>query len=67
MAIKLSHSQVNSWRLSKNHLDKRTSKADMAKVVSDLCGVQAQVLSGAALSLWARVDNITIHDVEDAL
>ncbi len=67
MAIKLSHRQVNSWRLSKNHLDKRTSKADMAKVVSDLCGVQAQVLSGAALSLWARVDNITIHDVEDAL
>ncbi len=67
MAIKLSHSQVNSWRLSKNHLDKRTSRADMARVVSDLCGVQAQVLSGAALSLWARVDNITIHDVEDAL
>jgi len=39
----------------------------MARVVSDLCGVQAQVLSGAALSIWARVDNITIHDVEDAL
>jgi len=67
MAIKLSCSQVNSWRLSKNHLDKRTSEADMARVVSDLCGVQAQVLSGAALSLWARVDNISIHDVEDAL
>ncbi len=67
MAIKLSHSQVNSWRLSKNHLDKRTSKAEMARVVSDLCGVQAQVLSGAGLSLWARIENITIHDVEDAL
>src|SRR5712692_1088747 len=67
MAIKLSHSQVNSWRLSKHHLDKRASKADMARVVSDLCGVQAQVLSGAALSIWARVENITIHDVEDAL
>ncbi len=36
-------------------------------MVSDVCGVQAQVLSGAALSLWARVDNITIRDVEDAL
>ncbi len=39
----------------------------MARVVSNLCGVQAQVLSGAGLSLWARVDNITIRDVEDAL
>jgi hypothetical protein len=36
-------------------------------VASDVCGIQAQVLSGAALSLWARVDNITIQDVEDAL
>jgi hypothetical protein len=36
-------------------------------VASDVCGIQAQVLSGAALSLWARVDKITIQDVEDAL
>ena len=39
----------------------------MPRVVSDVCGVQAQVLSGAALSLCARVKNITMHDVEDAL
>jgi Winged helix DNA-binding domain len=36
-------------------------------VVEDVCGVQAQVLSGAALSLWARVSDITIEDVEEAL
>ncbi len=39
----------------------------MSQVVSDVCGVQAQVLSGAALSLWARLNSITIQDVEDAL
>jgi len=39
----------------------------MPWVVSDVCGVQAQVLSAAALSLWARVNNTTIQDVEDAL
>jgi len=39
----------------------------MSQVVSDVCGVQAQVLSGAALSLWARINSITIQDVEDAL
>ncbi len=65
--IKLSRVQVNSWRLSKNHLAQRTPKRDMSPVVSDACGLQAQVLSGAALSLWARVENITIEDVEDAL
>jgi winged helix DNA-binding protein len=65
--IKLSRAQVNSWRLSKNHLARRVPARDMSQVVSDVCGVQAQVLSGATLSLWARVNNITIQDVEDAL
>jgi len=35
--------------------------------VSDLCGVQAQVLSYAALAIWARVEGITMQDVQDAL
>ena len=67
LMIKLSRAQVNSWRLSKNHLAQREPKCDMPRVVSDVCGLQAQVLSGAALSLWARVSDITIEDVEDAL
>src|SRR2546425_5388739 len=67
LMIKLSRDQVNSWRLSKNHLAQRAPKRDMPLVVSDACGLQAQVLSGAALSLWARIENITIEDVEDAL
>ena len=67
LMIKLSRAQVNSWRLSKNHLPQRAPKRDLSQVVSDVCGVQAQVLSGAALSLWARVDNITLLDVENAL
>ena len=65
--IKLSRTQVSSWRLSKNHLAQRAPKRDLSQVATDVCGVQAQVLSGAALSLWARVDNITLQDVEDAL
>jgi hypothetical protein len=65
--IKLSSAEVNSWRLSKNHLTQRVPKRDMPRVLSDICGVQAQVLSGAAVSLWARVNDITIQDLEDAL
>lgn len=39
----------------------------MAKVVSDICGVQAQVMSGAEIGIWARVEGITSQDVKDAL
>ena len=65
--IKLSRTLVNSWRLSKNHLAQRSPRGELSQVAMDVCGIQAQVLLGAALSLWARVDNITIQDVEDAL
>jgi len=67
MGINLSKAQVNSWRLSKHHLGTRARKGDIEKVVSDLCGVQAQVLSYAALAVWARVKDITIRDIQDAL
>ncbi len=67
MAVKLSRAQVNSWRLSRHHLDKRARKGQVEKVVSELCGVQAQVLSYAAFAIWARVEGITMQDVQDAL
>ena len=65
--MNLSGAQVNYWRLSSHHLAKRARKGQIEKVVSDLCGVQAQVLSYAALAIWARVEDITIQDVQDAL
>jgi len=65
--MNLSRTQVNSWRLSRHHLANRTRKGQIEKVVSDLCGVQAQVLSYAGLAIWARVEGITMHDVQDAL
>jgi len=67
MAISLSRAQVNAWRLSRHHLARRVRKGEVEKVVSDLCGVQAQVLSYAALAIWARVEDITLDDVQDAL
>jgi Winged helix DNA-binding domain len=67
MPVNLSRAQVNSWRLSRHHLERRVGKGQIEKVVSDLCGVQAQVLSYAALAIWARVDGITAQDVQNAL
>src|SRR5256712_7880586 len=66
-SMNLSRAQGNSWRLSRHHLAKRVRKGQIEKVVSDLCGVQAQVLSYAALAIWARVEGITMQDVQDAL
>src|SRR5438128_2043008 len=67
IAVNLSSAQVNSWRLSRHHLAKRARKEQLEKVVSDLCGVQAQVLSYAALAIWARVEGVAMQDVQDAL
>lgn len=65
--VSLSKDQVNSWRLTKHRLVRRVQSTEIEKVVSDLCGVQAQVLSYAALAIWARVDRITFQDVQNAL
>ena len=59
--------QVNSWRLLKHHLAQRAGKRDMGEVVSDVCGIQAQVLSAAVLAIEARVEGIRQQDVKDAL
>jgi len=66
-SMNLSRAQVNSWRLSRHHLTKRVRKGQIEKVVSDLCGVQAQVLSYAGLAIWARVEGIAMQDVQDVL
>jgi hypothetical protein len=39
----------------------------LAKVVEDVCGVQAQLMSAAELSLWARVEDLTREDIAQAL
>lgn len=67
MVIKLSRRQVSSWRLDKHHLLTRADRKNLSNVVSQICGVQAQVMSGAELGIWARVGNITADDVRDAL
>lgn len=39
----------------------------LAGVVGDICGVQAQLMSAAELSLWARVEDLTREDIAQAL
>ena len=63
----LTWDQVRAWRVARSHLDERVPKRRIVDVVSDMCGVQAQVASAADLSLWTRVEGLRSSDVRDAL
>jgi hypothetical protein len=67
LVTKLSLKQVNSWRLRAHHLSQRATRKELAEVVSDVCGIQAQVLSAAELAIRARVEGARQQDVRDAL
>ena len=58
--------QVHAFRIQRHHLHKRAPKKDLARVVGDVGGVQAQVMSAAELQIAIRVD-CTVDDVRDAL
>jgi hypothetical protein len=50
--------QVNAHRLARSHLDERVPAARSVEVASAICGLHAQVMSSAELSLWARVEGL---------
>src|SRR3989454_9834832 len=66
-AIRASPDQVSAFRLSRHHLVKRAPASELAQVAGDMAGVQAQVLSAAQISLWARTRGLSVDDVENAL
>ena len=65
--LKLTWRQAASWRLTRHHLYKRAPGKDMLAVASRLCGLHAQVMSCAELTLWARVNGLRRGAVSDAL
>lgn len=67
MTTTLTWPQVLAWRLKRQHLGERVPRASMLEMVSDICGLHAQVLSAAKLAVWARVADATPEDVAAAL
>jgi hypothetical protein len=65
--VRLPWEQVRRWRVARHHLDRRVPKRQLVEVVSQVCGLQAQVQSAAELQLWARVEGVTVEDVRQAL
>jgi len=66
-AAAVSSDQVAAYRLDRHHLVTRAVPEAIPKVAGDMAGVQAQVMSAARMSLWARTRNLEVGDVEDAL
>ena len=66
VAAELTWPQVHAFRLARHHLVGRAPKKDLARVVGDVGGVQAQVMSAAELQVAVRV-NCTVDDVRAAL
>jgi hypothetical protein len=64
---RISWKQVAAFRLSRHHLYERARPSELASVVDDMGGAQAQVVQPAQISIGARVKDTTIRDVDSAI
>jgi hypothetical protein len=67
MEIPITWNQVAAFRLARHHLIERAPANALALVAGDMVGVQAQLLSAAQISLWSRVRDLQVLDIEKAL
>lgn len=65
--LSITRDQVNAFRLSRHQLSERASKRSLLSVAYDMAGAQAQLLSAAQISLGARVRDLQVKDVGDAI
>src|SRR4051795_746926 len=65
--MELSWTDVAAWRARRHRLHERAPAEAMLSVVDELCGVQAQVMSSAELTLWARLESLDPDAVSTAL
>src|SRR5947199_9797180 len=64
--LELTWPQVHAFRLQRHHLAGRAPRKDLARVVGEIGGAQAQLMSAAELQIAVRVD-CTVADVRQAL
>jgi hypothetical protein len=56
-----------AWRMQQHHLVERAEPAELVRIVSDICGLHAQVMSSAELSVWARSEGLRRGAVQESL
>ena len=65
--VRLTWPEVLAWRLTRQGLDRRAPRDKALGVVRKICGLHAQVMSSAELTLWARVEDLEPEAVREAL
>src|SRR5437660_2179530 len=65
--VKLTWPRAAAWRMRRHHLEHRAPAGSMLAVASRLCGLHAQVMSSAELTVWARVEDLDRRAVQRAL
>jgi uncharacterized protein YcaQ len=63
----LTWENVRAWRLERQGLAKRSPASKLTELTGRICGLHAQVLSSAELTLWARLKGISAGLVSRAL
>lgn len=66
MKPRLRQKQIAAFRLKRQHLVD-SNPAALATICQNVCGIQAQVLSAAEISLWARRHELTRAEIRAAL
>jgi hypothetical protein len=66
-SVQVSWKQVAAFRLSRHHLSQQTPLAKLSSVPGDIAGAQAQVLLAGQMSIWPRVKEARLRDVDSAI
>jgi hypothetical protein len=59
--------QVAAFRLRRQHLFERAPAGALVPVVNTMAGAQAQLISAAQISLWSRIRDLQVAQIEEAL
>src|SRR4051794_16531516 len=63
----LSWKQALAWRMERHRLVERAAASDLVGVAGEICGLHAQLMSSAELSLWVRIDGLERDAVQETL
>jgi uncharacterized protein YcaQ len=66
-AFELKWEAALAWRLHRHHLVERAPRRSLGAVVQRIGGLHAQVMSSAELTAWARVKDLPLHALHNAL
>ena len=67
VSVSVTWDQVAAFRLARHHLAARAPTKSLTTVAGDMTGAQAQLLSAAQISLWARVRDLELKHIADSL